>query len=271
MVRCAHYQDRPSNADQLHVDLWWRGINVACDAGTYLYHAERPWDNGLSTTNVHNTVTVDGHDQMRRHSRFLWLDWARGRVLHHTHSRAGHLEYWEGMHDGYQRFAAPVTHQRGIVRLGSEHWLILDALHSNGEHDYTLHWLLPDLSYRWDETLGTLALNTPHGPYQVQIITPGVTGQFSLICAGENSIRGWHSRYYAYKEPALSLNLTLRNRTAQFLTLVGPAAASLQASESEISIRWEGWETLIILDEHRSLVRTVVLNGDLEDRLEVQE
>ena len=52
--------------DQLHFDLWWHGINVAQDAGTYLYNGEPPWDNPLVSTRVHNTITIDGRDQMTR-------------------------------------------------------------------------------------------------------------------------------------------------------------------------------------------------------------
>ncbi|HEX2994597.1 MAG TPA: heparinase II/III family protein, partial [Anaerolineales bacterium] len=37
VIRCTDFHARPSHADQLHVDLWWRGVNIACDAGTYLY------------------------------------------------------------------------------------------------------------------------------------------------------------------------------------------------------------------------------------------
>ena len=40
--RTAQFTSRPSHADQLHLDLWWRGLNVAQDAGTYLYNAEAP-------------------------------------------------------------------------------------------------------------------------------------------------------------------------------------------------------------------------------------
>jgi hypothetical protein len=57
-MRCAHYRDRPAQADQLHFDLWWRGNNIACDAGSYLYNGEPPWDNSLAVTSVHNTVTT---------------------------------------------------------------------------------------------------------------------------------------------------------------------------------------------------------------------
>jgi len=32
-LRTAQFATRPSHADQLHIDLWWRGLNVAQDAG----------------------------------------------------------------------------------------------------------------------------------------------------------------------------------------------------------------------------------------------
>ena len=76
-VRAGRYTRRPFQADQLHVDLWWHGLNLARDAGTYLYNGEPPWNNGLAGTAVHNTVMVDRGDQMRRAGRFLWLDWAQ--------------------------------------------------------------------------------------------------------------------------------------------------------------------------------------------------
>jgi hypothetical protein len=75
VLRIAQFSSRPSHADQLHLDLWWRGLNIARDAGTYLYNAAPPWDNSLTTALVHNTVTLDGRDQFTRAGRFLYLDW----------------------------------------------------------------------------------------------------------------------------------------------------------------------------------------------------
>ncbi len=91
-VRAVKYQDRPAQADQLHVELWWQGINIACDPGTYRYTAPPPWNNGLARTGVHNTVMVDGQEQMIRAGRFLWLDWAQAeksfhKMYPHVHHR----------------------------------------------------------------------------------------------------------------------------------------------------------------------------------------
>ncbi|NMB88269.1 MAG: hypothetical protein GYA17_07900, partial [Chloroflexi bacterium] len=80
-LRAATYTTRPAHADQLIVDLWWHGQNVTLDAGTYRYTAPAPWKNTLAGTRVHNTVIVEGQDQMQRAGRFLWLDWAQAQVL----------------------------------------------------------------------------------------------------------------------------------------------------------------------------------------------
>ena len=52
LVRCARHRSRPAHADQLQLDLWWRGDNIAADAGTYLYNGDPPWRNSLSQTAV---------------------------------------------------------------------------------------------------------------------------------------------------------------------------------------------------------------------------
>ncbi len=57
-LRAVQFSRRPGHADQLHFDLWWRGFNLALDPGTYQYNASPPWENVLSGTDVHNTVTL---------------------------------------------------------------------------------------------------------------------------------------------------------------------------------------------------------------------
>src|SRR5690606_27045569 len=54
-VRAATYKTRPGQADNLHVDIWHRGVNVAFDPGTYSYNSPLPWNNSLVHTRVHNT------------------------------------------------------------------------------------------------------------------------------------------------------------------------------------------------------------------------
>ncbi|MRR32281.1 hypothetical protein EG834_18575, partial [bacterium] len=87
-LRAVTFHARPAHADQLNVDLWWHGRNIAQDAGTYLYNAPPPWDNTLGKTYVHNTLTVNGMDQMERAGKFLWLDRLNAAVLTHMESNS---------------------------------------------------------------------------------------------------------------------------------------------------------------------------------------
>jgi len=272
-VRCANFRDRPSHADMLHLDLWWRGQNVALDAGTYSYNAPEPWDCSLGRTAYHNTVTVDGLDQMSRASRFLWLPWLHSRVRCERQSPEGHLAYWEGEHNGYQRLKQPVTHRRGILRLGDAWWFVLDALSSAGKHDYRLHWLFPDVPYEWDEDSGRLILQTAFAPYYVQIAALSDVGIYSLVRADRNSPRGWRSPYYYYREPALSIDLLARTDSVFFWTLFGPEASNVSMNDGKMYVETGGWQGAIRLqtnnNEQPSLVAAASLVGDLRDRLEV--
>ena len=209
ILRCTDFRARPSHADQLHVDLWLGDQNIACDAGTYLYSGEGIWRNGLAHTSAHNTVTVDGKDQMTMVSRFTWTNWAKGKVLRNDE------RIWQSEHDGYK----PVTHQRSVMALDDDCWLIVDKLIANKSHLYALHWLLSDFPYQHKENSNFLSLNGIK--YKVQVGLTEGNGNFSLIRADANSTRGWRSRYYGHKEPAISVMLEVNQPHVTFWTFFG--------------------------------------------------
>ncbi len=225
-TRAGKFRHRPSQADQLHVDLWWRGQNIALDPGTYSYNCA-PWDTALSRTVSHNTVTVDDRDQMEQVGTFLWLPWITGRAVHSFPSQGG-LAYWEGTHDGYRRLAAPVSYRRGIVRLGGGWWLVLDRLVSRASHDYRLHWLLADVPYVWQPDNRSLALESPAGRYHVQIGLWPAAGQASVVRAAARETRGWQAPYYQALLPAVSLALSVAGQAVLFWTLFGPEPARVE-------------------------------------------
>jgi hypothetical protein len=217
-IRCTDFTSRPSHADQLHVDLWIHGHNIAIDAGTYLYSGKGIWRNGLAHTSVHNTVTVDNKDQMTMVSRFTWTNWSKGKVLKHD---AG---VWQGEHDGYK----PVTHKRTVMSLEGDRWLVIDNLVAKESHHYALHWLLTDGEYGiqklasgfgvWLKPFGS---KLPDSKLNIQTGLVSGNGEFSLVRADPNSTRGWRSRYYGHKEPAISLMLETDQPQVTFWTFFG--------------------------------------------------
>ena len=209
LIRCTDFTSRPSHADQLHVDLWIHGHNLAIDAGTYLYSGEGIWRNGLAHTSVHNTVTVDNKDQMTILSRFTWTNWSKGKVLKHD------KDIWQGEHDGYK----PVSHKRTVMTLDGDHWLVIDTLIANESHNYKLHWLLIDFPFEQQENSVLLSLGEMK--YTVRVGVVGGNGNFSIVRADSTSTRGWRSRYYGHKEPAISVTLEADSTQVTFWTFFG--------------------------------------------------
>ena len=269
-LRCGSFRHRPAQADMLHGDVWWRGQNVALDAGTYSYNAPAPWNNPLAHTAYHNTVTVDDLDQMRRAGKFLWLPWLRSRVRHSRKSAAGHLSYWEGEHDGYERLKSPVTHRRAVLGLSGECWLILDQLDGREEHLYRLHWLFADLPYEWKESERRLTLDTDAGAYFVRMGSLSSNAACSLVRADANSPRGWRSPYYNHREPALSVDVKARAKSQTFWTLFAPEACRVASNDSSMNIDAREWKASIVLTGGgEALIASSRLSGAIEDGLEV--
>ncbi|MBI5823611.1 MAG: alginate lyase family protein [Chloroflexi bacterium] len=235
IIHCTDYRSRPSHADQLHVDLLIHGHNIACDAGTYLYSGEGIWRNGLARTSAHNTVTVDGKDQMTLASRFTWTDWAKGKVLQQGEN------IWVGEHDGYK----PVTHKRMVMALEGDRWLVIDHLDANEPHQYILHWLLSDAPFT--ENKNSIHLKYESSVYKVQTGLLGGEAKFSTVRADPNSTRGWRSRYYGHKEPAVSLLLEADQAHAIFWTFFGLGNDSIETHGNLINISTERWRREINL------------------------
>ncbi len=209
-LRAARFTDRPSHADQLHLDLWWRGENVARDAGTYVYTAPPPWDNALATAQVHNTLTLNSADQMRRAGHFLWLDWAQAEILAHEVDEAGRLVRLTGEHDGYRRLGA--LHRRTVEVTGTG-WRVTDTVLTAGRgkggeaHQARVHWLLPD----WAPVQAApdrLRIDGPDFGFELRFEG---ADSLALVRAGECLLGevepeptwGWYSPTYSVKQPAL--------------------------------------------------------------------
>jgi hypothetical protein len=232
-LRAARFSGRPGHADQLHLDLWLRGENIAIDAGTYLYNAPPPWDNALAGSDVHNTITVNDQHQMQRLGRFLFTGWAQAQIIESEAEDSGEWLKLVAEHNGYRRLG--VIHRRQVEALPNGDWLIQDTLLPNKvhrasqprEYEATLNWLLPDAPWQ--------AIELPNGAgFEVELEAP--QGRFRLALQGRSTtpqtqslelqiaragrlifgkgavspVWGWSSPTYGDKIPALAVRLTLR-------------------------------------------------------------
>jgi hypothetical protein len=256
LVRAGRYTRRPFQADQLHVDLWWHGLNLARDAGTYLYNGEPPWNNGLAGTAIHNTVMVDGRDQMRRAGRFLWLDWAQasGRSFS-TSSKPctsskmnpNFMDCFRGEHDGYRRLG--VKHRRMVQCVTEDAWVIVDDLLGPGEHELRLQWLLSDLPFevRTDSPFCAV-LSTEKVRFHWNVFS-SAPGSAAIIRGGKNlagdivgrdrdedELLGWESPTYGERCPAISLVYRVQRPLPVRIVTVILAGEVLQLRQSDSNL-----------------------------------
>lgn len=136
--RCGAPSRRGGHADQLHLDVWHDGEPVAVDAGSFRY--TDPLHSWFAGTASHNTVTVDGLDQMRLVGRFTWVGECRTTLDEFDPARGVAV----GTCEAYA--SRGILHERE-VELHHDELVVIDRLSPLGPegtpHDFRLHWLLP--------------------------------------------------------------------------------------------------------------------------------
>jgi hypothetical protein len=216
VIRCATYRHRPAQADMLHLDVWYHGHNVLIDAGTYSYNLVPPWSGYFVGTAAHNTVTVDGRDQMKKGSRFMWLHWTKSRLLKFESTPS--FTTFVGEHSSY----APVIHRRTVMLEDDVYVVIDDLTGGEGTHRFRLHWLLGDFELDHTDNGGIIRLPGREDRTLQLAILAADQVQTSWARADEHSPRGWQSLYYGERIPAWSFEALAEGKSARFVTLLGP-------------------------------------------------
>ncbi|MNU67160.1 Heparin-sulfate lyase precursor [compost metagenome] len=121
--------------DLLHFSLSAYGQQFLIDPGrcTYMENEERRY---FKESLQHNTISVDGRTISEYVDSWRWNAEANplGRVWRSSHA----FDYAEAGHDGYWRLSQPVQIKRQIIFMKPDYWVVVDTLHSHGEHDYEL-------------------------------------------------------------------------------------------------------------------------------------
>jgi hypothetical protein len=228
VLRAAKFHGRPAHADLLSVDLWQNGVNILADAGTYAYNLPEPWQNRLSGTAVHNTITVKGQDQMVRTSKFLWLDRARALPMPADKGTLAAIVFCN--------LPISYTQIRTVGFIANKEFQIHDRIElarlEKENIPITIQYLIPNWEWSFAENL----LILQHADKQIKLSIQGrdphdesaVPGSASLIRAGkalsgedQNPIRGWISKTYLEKNPALSYSVTFTTtKSLEILTRV---------------------------------------------------
>lgn len=214
-IRCASYKDRPNQADMLHFDLWWKGYNVLADAGTYSYNTEQKWQNYFNGTSSHNTVMIDNKDQMKKASRFIWLNWTKSKTL--RFNQIGNINIFEGEHYGY----LPLIHRRAVLNIG-DNWVVIDDIFGDFKetnHNASLHWLIGTNEI---ETVSddSWCLPIEKGKLYMRVFCQSDFSK-EIYRGSDKPVQGWQSLYYGEKKPVSQLKLSFNiKEKARIITAI---------------------------------------------------
>lgn len=212
-----------AHADALAFDLAAHGRTLLVDPGTYTYTGASVWRNRFRTSQAHNTLTVDGESSSVPAGPFRWQHAADARTTAwHSHAR---LDYFAAAHEGYTRLAGHPRHERSVIFLKRDYWLVRDRVLTTGTHRYDLNFhFAPGVEPRVETDSDTPCVHvTADGETALVLCALGSGGVW-------HNEQGWVSRCYGARTPAPVCRYTTEGEGAQeFMTFVLPAQAAAAA------------------------------------------
>ncbi len=126
-IRCGNHKDRPSQADNLHLDVWYKGENVLMDAGSYKYNTHDKEIKYFMGTRSHNTIMLGNYDQMKKGPRFIWYKWTQRKDDEVKESFETY--FFEGSIYAFSHVAKGIVHQREVIKVKEQpKWIIRDTI-----------------------------------------------------------------------------------------------------------------------------------------------
>lgn len=138
-LRCGNHKDRPSQADNLHLDIWIDDKNLLIDAGSYKYNTDEETIRYFNGTASHNTVMLGNYDQMLKGARFIWYNWTQSKKV----SILEELDSYtiQGSIDAFSYIKKGIEHKRIIRKKKNENtWIVKDVVEHSTNEEITQIW-----------------------------------------------------------------------------------------------------------------------------------
>lgn len=176
-IRCGKHKDRPAQADNLHLDIWYQGKNILFDGGSYKYNTDPEALKYFMGSESHNTVMLGDNDQMLKGSRFIWYNWSQATNAETDETPETYC--FEGTISAFTYIDKNIVHLRKVTKIKDKpEWIVEDEIRNKPA-------ALP-MKQIW------------HAFSNVKIACEHESGRSLEL---EKS-RGWRSDYYGIKEPA---------------------------------------------------------------------
>jgi len=242
------YKDRPGHDDPLHLDLWWRGLNILQDCGTYRYYAPESDELGMyfKSARAHNTIEIDDVSPVEWLTHFLFFPWPRcGKLRFNASEGKGAPMWFEGERYDCERFPRRVFHRRTVVGLANDSWVVIDDLLGGNTHSAVLRWHLIDAPYELDVMRSSTVLKTVSGPVSLCVVgEPTEAARFEVVRGrvDRESLQGFAAPYYGERSPIPTLEASFQcpfpQRIVTFIGCGVPVCGKMM-DRGEFSERWE--------------------------------
>jgi hypothetical protein len=138
-VRCGSHRDRPSQADNLHLDLWINGDNILRDAGSYKYNTNESDLNYFFGSKSHNTLTLGENEQMLKGERFIWYYWTQSLGAELKEDNDNFI--FKGQISAFRQIDNKAVHKRTVIKKrGIPIWEITDELNHKTNLPLVQYW-----------------------------------------------------------------------------------------------------------------------------------
>ena len=171
-IKCTEYIDRPSQADNLHIDIWVNGKNLLRDAGSYKYNTDSELVRYFSGTKGHNTVMLGDNDQMLKGPRFVWLNWSK--VKQALIEEDKKYITFSGEITAFEHLGKGITHHRVVKKhIGKLIWEIEDTVNHTTDLPMIQRFhfdekYLHKIDFQTDATVSTIENGLYSGHYGVK-------------------------------------------------------------------------------------------------------
>lgn len=129
-IRCGNHKDRPSQADNLHIDIWVDDENILRDGGSYKYNTSEEEIRYFFGTASHNTVMLNSYDQMQKGARFIWYYWSQSNGA--EIKEEDHSFHFSGEINAFSYLKKDIRHRRTVIKTkGKSCWEVCDEVINN--------------------------------------------------------------------------------------------------------------------------------------------
>ncbi|MDD4515964.1 alginate lyase family protein [Massilibacteroides sp.] len=195
-IRCGKYKDRPAQSDNLHLDIWANGQNVLWDSGSYKYNTDKETVQYFNGCKGHNTLSVDGADQMLKGNRFIWFYWVK-KAFGELHENVDSYVF-KGDIEAFRQIGKRIVHRRIVIKNKNETtWEITDQVANAHGKEVTIYWHI-----------------NPVCKDRIKIICKDAKGEMLPPYVQEEGC----SSYYGVKEP--SFLVSFKTETSELKTSI---------------------------------------------------